>query len=148
MNALSLYSDGEIFAVDVALVQKVVRQMVWTRVPAAPDAVVGLANLKGGIVTLLSLSELLGRSRSAQAVHAIIFEPFTDGYGQMGLLVDHPSGLVTIDEAEVIPPPPTADEKDEPIISGLSELGGTLYRIIDVDSAGKGADQRPSRGCG
>ena len=134
MNGLSLLADGELFAVDVNMVQKVVRNMAFTPVPAAPDTVVGISNLKGGIVTLLSLAELLGHSRSAQAVHAVIFKSFANENGQMGLLIDSPGNLIHIDETEVVPPNKAAAEEDISFISGLAELEGKLYRIIDIDS--------------
>ena len=134
MNGLSLLADGALFAVDVTGVQKVVRNMAWTNVPAAPDAVVGIANLKGGIVTLLSLSELLGRKRSEHAVHAVIFKPFPNGNGQMGLLIDSPGDLITIDDDDILPPYLAADEIEYSFIKGLAELDGKLYRIIDVES--------------
>ncbi|MCL2124874.1 MAG: chemotaxis protein CheW [Oscillospiraceae bacterium] len=134
MNGLSLVADGELFAVDVTVVQKVVRNMAYTPIPAAPDAVAGIANLKGGIVTLLSLAELLGRGRGKQAAHAVILKSFANGNGQMGLLVDNPGNLITIDESEILPPYLTSEEEDISFISGLAELDGKLYRIIDVES--------------
>ena len=134
MNGLSLVTNGERFAVDVTAVERVVRNMAFTPIPAAPDAVAGIANLKGGIVTLLSLSELLGRGRSAQAVHAVVFKPFENGNGQMGLLIDSPGDLITVDESEIIPPRATAEGEDESLISGLAEVDGKLYRIIDINS--------------
>ena len=133
MQGLSLLTDGELFAVDVTLVRKVVRNMAFTPVPAAPEAVAGIANLKGGIVTLLNLDELLGRNRGAQAVHAVIFKPFTNGNDQMGLLIDSPGDLITINETKIISPNISAEEYN-PLISGLTEVDGKLYRIIDVDS--------------
>ena len=134
MNGLSLLVDGTLFAVDVTSVQKVVRNMAYTPVPAAQDAVVGIANLKGGIVTLLSLAELLGRCRSDYAVHAVIFKSFANENGQMGLLIDSTGNLITINDDDIIPPYLTAEEEDHSFISGLAELDGRLYRIIDVDS--------------
>ena len=134
MDGLSLLADGELFAVDVMRIQKVVRNMAFTPVPAAPDEVVGIANLKGGIVTLISLAELFGHSRSAKAVHAVIFKSSTGENSQMGLLVDSPGNLVTIDETGIIPPHFTAEECEKTFISGLAEVEGMLYRIIDIDA--------------
>ena len=134
MNGLSLVADGELYAVDVTKVERVVRNMAWTRVPAAPAAVAGIANLKGGIVTLLSLSELLGRGSSEQALHAVIFKSFKKENGQMGLLVDSPGDLIDIIESDMLPSGVAAAGEESSIISGLAEIEGKLYRIIDVDS--------------
>ena len=132
MNGLSLVSDNELYAVDVTLVEKVARNMSYTPVPAAPDAVVGIANLKGGIVTLLSLADLLGRHKSDNASHAVIFKPSGNEDGQMGLLVDSPGELITIDEANITPPYSTTEESS--FITGLAEQGEKLFRILNIES--------------
>ena len=134
MRGLSFRADGELFTVDVILVMKVVRNMAFTPIPAAPSAVVGIANMKGRIVTVLSLAELLGRERGARAVNAVIFKPLTDGNDQMGLLIDKPGDLIEINENEILPPPKTADEEESRCISGITEIDGILYRIINIDS--------------
>jgi len=134
VNGLSLVTNGELFAVDVTAVERVVRNMAFTPVPAAYDAVAGIANLKGGIVTLLSLSELLGCGRSSQAVHAVIFKLFVNGSDQMGLLIESPGDLIEVDESEIVPPHVSEEGEDEPLISGLAEVEGKLYRIIDINS--------------
>ena len=134
MRGLSFIADGEFFSVDVTLVKKVVRNMAITPIPAVPGAVVGIANMKGRIVTVLSLAELLGRGRDAQAESAVIFKSFTNGNDQMGLLVDKPVGLIDIDENEILPLPRTAGEEEKFCISGMTEVEGRLYRIINIDS--------------
>ena len=134
MELLSIIVDDETYAVEVKLVQKVARRMSWTGVPTAPRAVVGIANLKGGIVTLLSLSELLKRGRSGSAEYAVVLKPFSDGYGQIGLLIDRPGGLITIDDERILPQHFTSEEQDENVISGLADLDGHLYRIIDIQA--------------
>ena len=134
MRGLSFLLDGELFAVDVTLVRKVVRNITFTPIHAAPGAVVGIANIKGRIVTVLSLAELLGREKSAGAVNAVVFKPLTDGNDQMGLLIDKQGDLIDIDENEILPPPRTAGEEEKSCISGMAEVAGTLYRIINIDS--------------
>ena len=134
MRGLSFTAGGELFAVDVTLVQKVARNMSVTPVPTAPDTVVGITNMKGRIVTILSLAALLGRSRDkAQHAHAVIFKPFTEGNDQMGLLIDKPGALIDISEDQILPPPITAGNDGELYISGIGEVDRELYRVINVD---------------
>jgi len=127
MKGLSVLSGGEWFVVDVTLVQKVIHNMAFTPIPAAPAAVVGIANMKGGIITLLSLSELLGYGRNPLAVSAVIFKSVTKGNDQMGLLIEKPEDLIVINEDEII-------MLEIPFISGLVKSKEKLYRIIDVDA--------------
>ena len=134
MRGLSFLADGELFTVDVTLVKKVVRNMAFTPIHAAPGVVAGIANMRGRIVTVLSLAGLLGRDRDARAVNAVVFKPLTNGNDQMGLLIDKPGDLVDIDENEILPLPRTAREEEKLCISGMTEVEGILYRIINVDS--------------
>ena len=133
MNGLSLLTDGEFFAVDITRVKKVTRSLAYTPVPAAPDEVAGIANLRGGIVTLISLAELLGHGKSEKAVHAVIFKPLANDNSQMGLLVDSPGELISINDAEILPPGFSAENIDMTFISGIAEVEGKLFRIIDID---------------
>ena len=134
MKALSLLAEGDLFAVDVTIVQKVIRNIAYTTVPSLPYAVAGIASMKGGIVTVISLAELLGYKRSDKAVHAIVFKFLANSSDQMGLLIDMPGDLIDIDENEIHPPVLAAGEEEKNYISGIVELEGKLYRIINVES--------------
>ena len=132
MRGLSMIADGELFAVDVTLVEKVVRNVAVTPIPAAPRAVAGLANIKGGVVTMLCLAELFGRKGFKQTRSAVVFKPSTDGNDQMGILVDKPGALIDINDNEILPPP-LEKKEEKSIITGIAEVGGELYRIISID---------------
>ena len=140
MRVLSFIAGGELFAVDVNGVQKVVRKMMVTPVFAAPDAVIGVMNLKGKVITVFSLTRLLGRyeKRTAQyasdTITAVVFKSFPDCEDQMGLSIDKPGDLIEIDD-DIIRPPSLATGADESFcISGIAEMGEKLYRIINIDS--------------
>jgi purine-binding chemotaxis protein CheW len=137
MRGLSFLVDGELFAVDATLVMKVISNVKVTSIPAAPDAVVGLLNLKGMVVTILNLAALLGRRwdrGDADSVKAVIFKPLESGGDQMGLCIDVPGDLIEIDKSKMLPLPLESRKHQERTISGLAETEGKLYRIIDVAS--------------
>ncbi|MCL2812344.1 MAG: chemotaxis protein CheW [Clostridia bacterium] len=139
MRGLSFYVNDELYMVDVTLVQKVARNMATTPIPAAPGAVVGIANIKGKIVTVLSLAVLLGRAQSSlvratKLVSAVVLKPFAENDDQMGLLIDKPGDLITVDEKNILPPPAVMGAEAESCISGITEAEGKLYRIIDTNA--------------
>jgi purine-binding chemotaxis protein CheW len=146
MRGLSFIVDGELFVVDVTLVRKVARRMTVTSIFTAPDAVVGIANMKGSVVTLLSLFELLGRKQSgkdriAKTVDAVIFKSFSHSEDQMGLIIDKPGGLIDIDENSIRPPAPATGAEENLCISGLADIDDRLYRIISIDAISRRFDQ-------
>jgi len=136
VRGLSFTVGGELYAVDVTLVQKVARKLAITPVPSAPKEVIGIANLKGRVVTVLSLDKLLGTYDSCDMtsyVNTIVFKSSSGNEDQMGLAVEKPGNLIDIENSAIRSPPATADNRESFCISGVTEIEDSFYRIIDVD---------------
>lgn len=61
-GVLTLRAGGERLAVPAPIVREVARMPRLTRVPHAPEALLGLANIRGAVVPVLSLAGLVERS--------------------------------------------------------------------------------------
>ena len=125
----------------MTLVQKVARNLEVTPVPAAPEAIAGIANMKGRVVTILSLAALFGRGRGkyagirgAQTVNAVVFKSLTGGDDQMGLLIDRPGDLIEIGEKKIRPLSLKTGAEEKFYLSGMAEVEGNLYRIINIEA--------------
>jgi len=140
MKGFSFIVNNEYFAVDVDLVQKVTQKMMVTPVPSAPDEIIGIANLKGRVITILSLYQLLGHKErrnkeySSRAVKAVVFKTLSGSEDQFGLFIDKPGDLIDIDNNTIRPPSLPTGAEDSFCISGIAELDNKLYRIINIDS--------------
>ena len=137
MRGLSFLAGGELYAVDVTLVQKVARMLAITPVPSALPEVVGIANLKGKVVTVLSLGKILGSDKSNDATlytNTIVFKYGSSHEDQMGLAVEKPGNLIDIDDDAIRSPPVTAAADESNCISGVIEIDDVLYRIIDIEA--------------
>ena len=140
MKVFSFLVNDEFYAVDVALVQRVVQKMTVTPVPSAPDEVIGIANLKGRVITVLNLCVLLGDKKKhdieygSRAVKAIIFKTFSGSEEQFGLLIDKPGSLVEINDNTIRPLSRTGETDEGFCISGIAEINNVLLRIINIDS--------------
>ena len=143
MKALSFNADGELYAVDAALVDKVMRNDEFTPVLTAPAAVVGIANMRGGIITLLSLSELLGRTKNEKAAHSIVFQTLKNSNDKMALLIDTLGDLITINDEDIVQPCISDIGAEASFISGLAEIGEKLYKIISVEQIAKSLSRPP-----
>jgi len=85
MRVFSFFVDDELFAVDVSRVEKVVRKIPITHIPAAPDVIKGIINLKGRVITIFNLCKLLGQKNKQNSQI-----PFTDRRKSAGLnLIDN-----------------------------------------------------------
>jgi len=139
LRGLSFFVNQELYTVDVTSVMKVVRNIPTTSVPAVSDDVVGIVNLKGMVITILSLPALLGYTQTGDKnddnhINAVIFKPITGSSDQMGLFIDSPGDLITIDKDSIRPLPVNVTFEEKQILSGLADVDGKLYRIVDITS--------------
>ena len=88
--------DGELFGVDALQVQEVSRYLELTPVPLAPDAVGGVMNLRGEVVTALDLRRLLGRPDRPATEKPMNVVLRGEG-GSVSLLVD---GIESVEDVE------------------------------------------------
>ena len=72
--------DGEEYAIAVSDIQEIIKPSQLTCVPLAPSNIHGLLNLRGQIVTTLSLRDVLGLDRNL-------------GQAYMNIIVKGPEGL-------------------------------------------------------
>jgi len=140
MKGFSFLVNKEFFAVDVDLVQKVTRKMAVTPVPTAPDEIIGIANLKGRVITILNLYQLLGhrerrnKEYGSRTVKAVVFKTLSGSEDQIGLFIDKPGNLIDLDDNTIRPPSLPTGAEDSFCISGIAEQNNRLYRIINIDS--------------
>ena len=140
MKGFSFLVNKEYFVIDVDLVQKVTRKMIVTPVPTAPDEVIGIANLKGRVITILSLYQLLGHKErrnkeyGSRAVKAVVFKTISGSEDQIGLFIDKPGNLIELDNNSIRPPVLPTGAEDSFCISGIAEQDDRLYRIINIGS--------------
>ncbi|HXG02667.1 MAG TPA: chemotaxis protein CheW [Candidatus Binatia bacterium] len=88
---------GETFAVDVRQAREVVGFEDATPVPLAPPHVLGVANLRGEVVTIVDARHLLGLGprRGGRGLRALVLEG--DG-ASVALAIDDAVGLETFEE--------------------------------------------------
>jgi len=137
MRGLSFLIGDELYAVDVTLVQQVARMLAITPVPSAPLEIIGIANLKGKVVTVLSLTKLLGIDKTNEAMlfaNTIVFKYGANLEDQIGLAIEKPGNLIDIDPGAIRSPPVTAGVNANNLISGVTEIDENFYRIVDIEA--------------
>jgi purine-binding chemotaxis protein CheW len=112
----TFYVKGAVFALDTALVEEVVRPRRTTRVAHSPSYVLGIMNLRGKIVTVLDLSQILQLGPSVVTEESRLYI-VPDGDGISGLLVDRAADVIEVEGGSLEPP-------------GLGASGGRFLRGI------------------
>jgi purine-binding chemotaxis protein CheW len=118
--------EKERFALPLAAVREVVvPPSSYSRVPRAPDAVRGVMNLRGRVVTVVELSPLIELGAATGQGQKIIL--LDRGRRDLGLLVTEVDGIELIEK--VVPPPgPRSDA-----VRGLARLKGLAVTVLDPD---------------
>ena len=88
---LAVRVSGETHALPAAEVTEIVRPSRWTRVPNGPACLLGLANLRGTVLPVVSLASLLGHSEAAPSRTQRVVVAGTRG--RVGFLVDEVTAL-------------------------------------------------------
>ncbi len=146
---------GEKFAVPMAPVQEIIRLPDVARLPLAPPALLGLANLRGRVLPLMSLRRLVGLPDLAQndAARAIVIH-----CGQaLGFLVDRVLSVLHVEPGELQPAAGIQSVVQTDCLSGLIRRPGAdghddLLMVLDfdllVERAFRGLLREPRQGAG
>lgn len=146
---VSCYVDGTMFGIDVLLVREINRPLDIVKIDLAPDAIVGLMNLRGQIVTVMDLGTRLGTRSSQMGEDARVIvlktnrelELMLDGTltqertsnDTTGLHVDMVGDLVVADVDDVLPPPPSIGDVEGQNLGGVIKLADGLMALLKVN---------------
>jgi len=104
-----------------------------TTVPLAPGEIAGLLNLRGRVVTAVSLRRRLGLqdSHESERKMAVGLENHGEAYG---LLVDDVGEVLKLDTDEMQPNPVHMDRGWVELSQGVHQLRDKLLIVLDVDA--------------
>lgn len=128
---VTFVAGDEVFAVDMAPVQEIIRVPDVVRVPLAPPTLDGLANLRGKVLPIISLRRIFGfDERSADdATRAVVID-----LGQpLGFVVDRVVSVVGVDVRQIEDASGIAATVRSDLVSGLLKDVGGYATIMVLD---------------
>jgi len=129
---------GRLYGIDVTRVQEVVRPMLMTRIPLAPNYIVGLINLRGQVATAIGLRELFGLpAKQTDNLMNVVCK--TSG-ALLSFLVDEIGDVIEVKKSDYESPPSTIAPNVRKFISGVYKTTGTLLSVIDIEPIAKHLD--------
>ena len=132
----TFFLDDLFIGIDTELVQEVIRYQEMTCVPLSPEAVKGLINLRGQIVTGIDLRrrfELGCRANDQRPMNVVI----RTADGAVSLLVDEIGDVLELPEDAYEPAPDNLDGVARELIMGAYKLEDRLLLILDTNQATK-----------
>lgn len=140
--------DGdETFGLPVQSVQTIFRIEGVTPVPLGPADVEGLVNLRGRIVTAVSLKRRLAKAPLQSACGALAIGIEHDGEN-FALIVDDVGDVIPCDESAEIVHPPHIDPARARFIRAYYRLDSGILPILDLDAVFDFAEPHRTSGSG
>ncbi len=136
-NAYLTFALGEErFAIPVDLVQEVVEPGQVTKVPNAPDYMLGIINLRGRVLPLLDTRLKLGLPATTRTLRSRIMvldiQTGEEKNLQIGALVDIAQEVVEINDNEIQDAPEFENLKTAAPITGIVNDHGDITMIMDI----------------
>ncbi|RIZ66202.1 MAG: purine-binding chemotaxis protein CheW [Methylococcales bacterium] len=130
---VTFIAGGEIFAVDMAPVQEIIRLPEVVRVPLAPPTLDGLANLRGKVLPIISLRRLFGFEEQTHddATRALVID-----VGQpLGFVVDQVASVVEVNIAQIEDVDTISSTVDSNLLTGIiNNVGGhSMIMVLDFN---------------
>jgi purine-binding chemotaxis protein CheW len=133
---LTFRLDREVFAVDVAKVREILDFTPATKVPATPDFMRGIINVRGNVVPVVDMRLKFGMSATEKTVDTciVIMEMASnEDITVMGALVDSVQEVFELEASMIEPPPKMGTGYRVEFIKGIGKHNDELIMILDID---------------
>ena len=124
---------GQLLGLPISRVHDVYLVNDITAVPLAPPEIAGLLNLRGRVVTAVSLRRRLGLNEAAGVDRRMTIGIEHQGEA-FGLLVDDVGEVLRFDPADLQPNPVHLDRRWASLSNGVYQVDRRLLIILDVDA--------------
>ena len=130
LRCFTIVSEKRMFGLPVETIQTVFEIVSVTPVPLAPAAVLGLVNLRGKIVTAVSLRRRLRETHLAEPSRLAVG---LDHRGEsFALVVDEVGDVISLDaDAQIDNPPHLGSEGAK--ITAVHRLPDAILPVLDLD---------------
>ena len=123
---------AEEYGVAIGKVQEIIAAVAVTAVPAMPAFALGVINLRGKVVPVIDLRQKLGMRSTDVTPESCIVITRTANLG-VGLLVDRVSEVLTVQSANIEPPPATGSGLIARVLLGIAKTGASVKLLLNLD---------------
>ncbi|MCP1236035.1 chemotaxis protein CheW [Gluconobacter kondonii] len=138
-KALVFSLGSQEFSVQISAVKEIKEWAKATPFPAAPAFVEGAVNVRGSVIPLVNMAQMMGLSDDNDEKKAIIF--LKDDKKIIGFSVSNVTDISDIDEEDFRPLPELSSDNLKYYSNGILSLGGRLVFSVNVSSLFEGSLQ-------
>ncbi len=132
VQQLTFTLADEEYGVDILVVREIRGWSRVTRIPQAPDYVLGVLNLRGAIVPVMDLRLRFGLTRESYGDTTVMI--IVDIGGRLfGIVVDAVSDVIDVDPQAIKPVPDMGAVVDTRYLQGLATWQERMVMLLDVE---------------
>ncbi len=132
LHIIGFMIGNEEFAVPILNVKEIIKPIEYTRVPAVPNYVLGVFNLRGTVLPLISMRLKFGLPAVKQDADTR-FLVVTQKDEMIGFMIDKLTSAVRIPESDIEPIPETFNENQN-LLQGIGKREDRLITILSVEN--------------
>lgn len=125
---------GELYGIDIAHVDNIVRVSRITRVPKSQPYYVGVINLRGEVIPVMSLRRRFGLEPDEYKTATRIIIIRLEDQSMIGFVVDEVCEVVDIDPRTIEKPTFKLDENKASYLAGIGKNGDSLISLLDIEA--------------
>lgn len=122
----------EKYGIDISLVDNIVRMQRITRVPKSQPYYVGVINLRGEVVPIMSLRRRFDLEDDVYESATRIIIIRLEDQSMIGFIVDEVQEVVNLDPRTVEKPAFKLDEEKASFLTGIGKQGEELISLLDI----------------
>jgi len=126
--------DKQLFGIPVLAVQDVLRPQRITRIPLATPEIMGSINLRGRIVTVISMRRRLGLPALKNAAEDCMHVVVDHKEEQYSLVVDSVGEVLNLPLSDFEQTPPNLAENWHNVSLGVYRLENRLMVVLDIEN--------------
>lgn len=122
----------EEYAIDILLVQEIIRAVDMTPVPNAPPYVEGVINLRGKVIPVINLRARIGLSTESRTkeTRIIVVEV---AQSILGFIVDSVEEVLRLPQESIEPPPTIGGGRGEEFHKGVGRIESRLLILLNLE---------------
>lgn len=122
----------EKYGIDISNVDNIVRMQRITRVPKSQSYYVGVINLRGEVVPIMSLRRRFGLEEDEYSAATRIIIIRLEDQSMIGFVVDEVQEVVNLDVSTIEKPAFKLDEVNASFLAGIGKEGEDLISLLDI----------------
>lgn len=132
LHVIGFMIGNEEYAVPILNVKEIIKPIEYTRVPAVPDYVLGVFNLRGTVLPLINMRLKFGLpaiKQDADTRFLVILQKDE----MIGFMIDKLTSAIRIPESDIEPIPETFNENQN-LLQGIGKQEDRLITILRVEN--------------